>query len=255
MCIRDSVADRVSNPIQCAIAEISEGHGMPECGAIIPPSMGVISGMNPRTKEAFVNQIFVAITGGSASPTQDAWQTICHVGNAGLCMLDNVEIDELHFPMKIHARYMLPDTEGAGTHRGASSCFAEYGPTQDCVMEVGYVSDGNTNFARGVRGGGAGGAAKQHRRRRNGELETLPACAQVFLNPGESVISYTAGGGGYGSPIKRDPEQVRRDVKEGWITIDRAAEVYGVVLKECGSIDAEATRTRRTDIEAASQSV
>ena len=200
-----NVADRVSNPIQCAIAEIAEGHGMAECGAIIPPSTGVISGTDPRTGERFVNQIFVAITGGAGSPTQDAWQTICHVGNAGLCMLDNVEIDELHFPMQVYARRVLPDTEGAGTYRGASSIFAEYGPINDCVMEVGYVSDGNVNFAKGARGGGGGGGAEQHRRRRNGELEPLPACAQVLLEPGESVISHTAAGGGYGPATCRDP--------------------------------------------------
>ena len=244
-----NVADRVSNPIQCAIAEIAEGQGMAECGAIIPPSMGVISGIDPRTKEAFVNQIFVAITGGAGSPTQDAWLTICHVGNAGLCMIDNVEIDELHFPMKIHSRRMIPDTEGAGTYRGASSVFAEYGPTDDCVMEVGYVSDGHINFAKGVRGGGPGGRAEQHHRRRNGASEPLPACAQIFLEAGESVISHTGGGGGYGRPTRREVERVRHDVEEGWITTARAADVYGVVLDESGTVDAAATDARRAPIE------
>ena len=246
-----NVADRVSNPIQCAIAEIAEGHGMAECGAIIPPSTGVISGTDPRTGERFVNQIFVAITGGAGSPTQDAWQTICHVGNAGLCMLDNVEIDEPHFPMQVYARRVLPDTEGAGTYRGASSIFAEYGPINDCVMEVGYVSDGNVNFAKGARGGGGGGA-EQHRRRRNGELEPLPACAQVLLEPGESVISHTAAGGGYGPATCRDPQRVRRDVEEGWITAERAAAVYGVVLDGGGTVNPAATEKCRAEIEARS---
>ncbi len=51
----------------------------------------------------------------------DAWQTICHVGNAGLCYVDSVELDELRQPMRVCDRRFLTDSEGAGRHRGASS--------------------------------------------------------------------------------------------------------------------------------------
>ncbi|MBM3518454.1 MAG: hydantoinase B/oxoprolinase family protein, partial [Alphaproteobacteria bacterium] len=240
-----NVADRVSNPVQCALAEFGDGFGLAECGAIIPPAMGVISGHDPRTGRPFVNQIFVALTGGAGAPGQDAWQTICHVGNAGMCMWDNVEIDELHHPMFVHSRRVVPDTEGAGRFRGASSVLAEYGPITGCTMEVGYVSDGTINFAKGARGGGPGGPAQQYRRTANGDITPLAACAQVVLKDGESIISHTAGGGGYGRPFERDPERVRRDVVEGWISRERAAEVYGVVLDSEGAIDGAATGVRR----------
>ena len=47
-----NVADRVANGVQSPIADIAEGRGMAECGAVIPPAVGVISGVNPRSGEA-----------------------------------------------------------------------------------------------------------------------------------------------------------------------------------------------------------
>ena len=38
----------------------------------------------------------------------------------------------------------------------------------------------------------------------------------------------SSGGGGYGPPRERDPDRVRRDVAEGWISPERARDVYGV---------------------------
>src|SRR3984893_6213594 len=53
-----NLADRVSNPVQRAIAEIAAGFGMAETGPIQPPGMGVISGRDPRRNNApFVNQV------------------------------------------------------------------------------------------------------------------------------------------------------------------------------------------------------
>ncbi|MBM3517979.1 MAG: hydantoinase B/oxoprolinase family protein [Alphaproteobacteria bacterium] len=246
-----NVADRVSNPVQCALAEFGEHFGMAECGAIIPPGSAVISGHDPRTGRPFVNQIIVALTGGAGAPGQDAWQTICHVGNAGLCLLDNIELDELHHPMVVHSRRIVPDTEGPGRYRGASSAFAEFGPIDGCAMTVAYVSDGTTNRAKGARGGGLGAAARQYRRSRNGALVDVPNCAQLVLEPGETVLSYSTGGGGYGRPTERDPERVRRDVAEGWISRERAADVYGVVLDASGVVDPAATAARRKVLAAA----
>ena len=72
--------------------------------------------------------------------------------------------------------------------------------------------------------------------------------AQYVLKRGETVISYTPGGGGYGPPLERDPERVQKDVTEGWITRARAHDVYGVIIDSSGSVDADATAARRADM-------
>lgn len=240
-----NLADRVANPVQRAIAELADGFGLAECGAVLPPSVAVISGRDPRAGNApFVNQIFLAMTGGAGAPTADAWQTIGHVGNAGFVLRDSVEVDEIHHPIRIHVQRMLPDTEGAGQFRGASSAFVEYGPV-DTTLDVLFGSDGTVNAARGVRGGHDGALADQQRRRVDGSLAEVAACAHLVLQPGETVLSYSTGGGGYGSPLLRTAASVAADVREGWVSRERAAEVYGVVLADDGTVDEVATGARR----------
>ena len=241
-----NLADRVANPVQRAIAEIAAGFGMAETGPIMPPGMGVISGKDPRHHDApFVNQIFLAVTGGAGTPVSDGFLSIIHVGNAGMCRHDSIEVDELHHPVFVKDRHLVPDTDGPGQFRGALSAFVEFGPVPDCTMDVLYTADGTINPALGARGGWEGSRAQAFKREHDGSLTQLPACYGVRLEPGEYVVSYSAGGGGYGSPLERDPARVLHDVREGWITAERAREVYGVVLRDDGVVDDDATRTLR----------
>jgi N-methylhydantoinase B len=63
--------------------------------------------------------------------------------------------------------------------------------------------------------------------------------------PGESIVSISCGGGGYGPPRERDPRRVERDVREGFVTRTRARDVYGVELDSSGSFNVESTRRLR----------
>lgn len=224
-----NIADRVGAAVHLAMAEIAEGVGLAEVGAVLPPALAVVSGTDPRSGGRFVNQLFLGFTGGPASAGNDAWLTYCHFGNGGLCFVDSVELDEMYQPILVHERSLVPDTEGAGRFRGAPSLRVEYGPI-DCDIAVSYGSDGVVNPASGARGGLAGGAASQYRRTVAGTTEPLDAFAQILLRDGERIVSITCGGGGYGDPRKRDHALVREDVSEGWITAARAADVYGLTI-------------------------
>ena len=241
-----NLADRVTNPVQRAFSMIQDGIGLAECGPFFPASMGVISGRDPRNGDAaFVNQIFMLDTGGAGAAKADAWLTICHAGNSGMCFVDSVELDELHFPILVRARRLITDTEGAGRTVGAPSALCEYGPIGGGQLEVAYIADGSINNAKGTRGGLDGARIRNFRRRSDGELEELPTCATIVLEPDETVISHTSGGGGYGPPHERPLEKVERDLQEGWITAKRARDVYGVALDEAGRIDAGASEELR----------
>lgn len=237
-----NLADRVSNATQRAIAEIAEGFGMAETGPIIPPGGGVISGNDPRTANAaFVNQVMLGITGGAGTPVTDGWLLIIHVGNAGMCHHDSIEVDELHHPILVHHRGLVADSEGAGRFRGAPGIRVEFGPTDGCTLDVLYTADGMVSPALGARGGEAGSLLTAWKRCHSGDLEPLAPCGGVRLKPGEAVISVASGGGGYGSPLERDPHRVKHDMDEGWITPLRAADVYGVAFDATGAIDRKAT--------------
>jgi len=241
-----NLADRVSNATQRAVAEIAQGFGMAETGPIIPPGGGVISGADPRAgNAAFVNQIMLGITGGAGTPVSDGWLLIIHVGNAGMCHHDSVEIDELHHPILVHGRELVSDSEGAGKFRGAPGIRVEFGPIADCTLDVLYTADGTVSPALGARGGLPGGLSKAWKRTISDRLVVLDPCGGVRLLPGETVISIASGGGGYGSPLEREPGRVKHDVDEGRITRDRAIAVYGVAFDAAGAIDLEAPERRR----------
>jgi N-methylhydantoinase B len=223
-----NVADRVANAVQCAIANFAPGFGMAEVGAVIAPAAGVVSGID-ATGSPFINQVFLGFSGGAATARGDAWMSVSHVGNGGLSFQDSIELAELAQPILVSTRRLLPDTEGAGTHIGAPSMLVEFGPSVGSI-DVSYVSDGTLNAPRGVRGGLPGAGSRQRIRRVNGQEENLPACAQVTVLHGETIISMACGGGGYGPPDQRDRQALQRDVREGLISAGRARAVYGLIV-------------------------
>lgn len=127
---------------------------------------------------------------------------------------------------------------------GALGAYSEFSP-RGCDMTVAYVSDGAANPAKGVRGGLAGGASAQYRKRADGSLEPMPGCAEVFVREGEAMVSMSCGGGGYGPPEERAPQRVAEDVREGWVSRERAAAVYRVALTEALEVDMTATERLR----------
>ena len=138
----------------------------------------------------------------------------------------------------------MSDTEGAGRHTGAPSAYVEYEPV-DTTIEALFTSDGTVNAPIGVRGGGNGAKAQQFKRNKEGELEVLDLCARVTVEPGETLVSICTGAGGYGLPITRDLNRVAHDVREGYVTEERAKIVYGVVLNKDGNVDDEGTAKLR----------
>jgi N-methylhydantoinase B len=81
-------------------------------------------------------------------------------------------------------------------------------------------------------------------------VEHLPSKSDGRLGPDDVFVFYPPGGGGYGDPLDRDPELVRRDVLRGGVTREAALRSYGVRLTGEGAVDGEATgRERASRIE------
>jgi N-methylhydantoinase B len=240
-----NLADRVTNAVQRAFAEIDPSTGMAEGGAGIPPASGVISGGDPRHGGApFVNEVILAAGGGPGTFCNDGWLSLFTMGNAGMPFYDSIEVDELHHPIRITTRRIVPDSEGAGTFRGAPGILTEFRPV-DADVEIGVVCDGTVNPALGARGGEPAAPAKQFLRSDSGKTRPLGTSEHIVIMRDETMVSYSNGGGGFGDPRRRDPEQLARDVREGWVTAARAATVYGAVLDDAGQVDVAATVRKR----------
>lgn len=238
-----NLANRVGNVVQRAMAELDRSIGMAEVGSGFSPSEAVVSGVDPRSGEAFVNQLFTGPNGGAGGPHTDGWLTMSDLGSGGSLLLDSAEIDELKQPIVIFERRLLADSEGAGTRRGAPSLRVEYGPV-GCSIEAIYANDGAVNPTQGARGGLGGAPSAQFRRRIDGELVEIDAWGPVSIADGERIVAHTSGGGGFGSPLDRRAELVEADVREGWITVERARDVYGVAVGPDG-VDVAATAALR----------
>jgi len=77
-------------------------------------------------------------------------------------------------------------------------------------------------------------------------LVPTPGKATGYLiSGGDVVVMQSAGGGGFGDPLTRDPERVRRDVGAGYVSPERARDGYGVVLTARGEVDVDATGAQR----------
>jgi len=243
-----NLANRLGNIVQRAFADIGEGIGLAEVGTGMSPSEAVISGVDPRGADTpFVNQIFAGPNGGAGSPHADGWLTMSDLGSGGSLLLDSVEIDELKQPIIIHERRLATDTEGAGRHRGAPGLHVEYGPI-GCSIEALYANDGAINAMQGARGGQRGARSNQQLRESDGSLVEIDTCGPVLVEPGQRLVALTSGGGGYGAPVDRVAADVAFDVAEGWISRDRARDVYGVVLDASGNCDNKATEQARAEL-------
>ncbi len=225
-----NIADRLVCLTQAAFAELGEGFGLAEGALGMGISYAVISGLDARLDGApYVNQIFLGSTGGPGGPLADGWPTYYLPVAASLMYHDSTEVDEQKYPIHVHAKRLIPDSEGPGRHRGALGSEVVYGP-KNLPMMIAYTFEGHENPARGVRGGLTGAPSDGWKIDADGNRVDVPMAAAMEIVAGERVLSRTGGGGGYGNPMTRDPHTVYEDVIEGWVSPERARDVYGVVL-------------------------
>ena len=116
-----------------------------------------------------------------------------------------------------------------------------------------YFNDQHFNPARGVLGGTDARPSNIFKvDLKTGEKTQMDQFGQVDLNsPNERFLAMNSTGGGYGDPLDRDPEKVRWDVREEIISLERAREVYGVILDtdpEMYAVDQAASEKRRREL-------
>ncbi|MEM9735740.1 MAG: hydantoinase B/oxoprolinase family protein, partial [Pseudomonadota bacterium] len=151
------------------------------------------------------------------------------------------EIAEATAPLQIHARRLIPDSGGAGRHRGGlgQEITLEHREGAGMVLFAGV--ERVKHAALGREGGGAGALGEI----RLSSGEVLPGKGE-FEIPGNTRLIWRApGGGGYGPAHTRDPESVARDVACGLVSPEAAREIYGVALTPEGAVDRAETRKLR----------
>jgi N-methylhydantoinase B len=243
-----NVTNRLINATQRAFSMLGTGYGLAEGAASMGVGFGVLSGTDRRRGGApYVNQVVIGNNGGPATPTCDGWVTYCMPDAAASTMVDSAEIIEQKYPVMIRSVRLVADTGGAGKFRGGPAGEIVYGPLHD-PMTVAYFAEMHEDPPCGTLGGEAGQRSSAAKIGVDGREEPLPPIGLVELQPGEWIRGLESGGGGYGSPLERDPERVRHDVLEGWVSAASARDTYGVVLagsRESADVNVDAEATAR----------
>ena len=138
-----------------------------------------------------------------------------------------VEETELNYPVRISRLSLVEDSDGAGRFRGGLGLRKDYLFDRPTTFTV--LADRTVHGPAGAFGG-LDGQTAEFVLIRDGVETRLSPKSTFEVEPGDLVSYRTCGGGGYGPPSERDPELVRRDVREGKVSAERAREVYGVKL-------------------------
>ena len=248
-----NVSERLVNITQSAFAKLGEGYGLAEGGTGLGAGMAVLSGKDHRRADArYVNRMMLSTNGGPASPTADGWVNYAIPVIAGLMYRDSVEIDELKHPFRVESLGLVTDSAGAGRFRGAPAQQVTYTALENPVQVI-IPCDGQFAPPRGVNGGHDGTPGSTHLDGADRVATKLPNLVNRQIKKGESMRGRDSSGGGYGDPLTRDPARVRNDVLEGWESIAKARDIYGVTFTgkiedDSLSVDAAATKARRAEL-------
>jgi N-methylhydantoinase B/oxoprolinase/acetone carboxylase alpha subunit len=253
-----NLTERVINATQSAFAGIAEGYGLAEGAGACGVGYAVVSGNDFRREGApFVNEVIMGNNGGPATPWCDGWITFSMPDGAFVTFVDSIEVTEQKYPVHFRASRLLTDSGGPGRFRGGPAGELIFGPKRDPIAAY-YFADFAVNPAHGVWGGQAGSLARVVKVEVDGTETPREPIGDTFLHRGEWIKGWEAGGGGYGDPLDREPERVRVDVVERWVSREAARDVYGVVLSgedEEMTVDADATKSLRSGLRAQRSSI
>ena len=138
-----------------------------------------------------------------------------------------VEVAESEYPIVVERYGLVPDSGGAGLHRGGLAiervwrCLT---PNTSLIVR----SDRARHAPYGLAGGGPGGLSVNLLRHPDGSEEILPPMFSIEIGAGDVYEHRTAGGGGWGDPLQRDPAAVADDVLNEKVSRDAARKLYGV---------------------------
>jgi N-methylhydantoinase B len=147
----------------------------------------------------------------------------CGAGNAGSVP---IEADEMTNPLLFEMFEIAPDTGGAGKFRGGNGFVRSYRMLADAKLCI--CADRHVTPPPGLLGGKSGRPARYVLDPGTDHERVLSSkTPYVVLPKGTLVHTQSAGGGGFGNPKDRDPERVRADLCNGYVSPE-GAKVYGL---------------------------
>ena len=210
-----------------------------------------VFGLDPKTGRSF--HFPPMLSGGGWGALSDAdGQSATFCINDGDTHNTPVEAGEGRAPIFVSYRKLRQDSGGPGRFRGGLGV----------AQEVRLLSPSSVQSAMerticapwGLHGGKDAMANRFSVVRKDGAIQKFPTgktIGHVGLNVGEGFLVEVGGGGGFWSPLERDPERVLNDVRSGYVSLEAARRDYGVIIHQQGrrfELDVEATNTLRQQV-------
>jgi len=157
-----------------------------------------------------------------------------------------IEFLEGSYAMRIERFGIAPDSGGPGRYRGGLGIIRDYRILAESVTLATRMANRKTP-PWGVQGGRVGRTGGIWVNPGQPDERYIPGFADgIKVGRGDLVRVISSGGGGYGDPLEREPEQVHDDVQDGFVSVEAALTDYGVALDaETFALDREATNSTR----------
>ena len=177
---------------------------------------------------------FVEEGGSGAVEGYDGWDGMCGTVLAGVIKHGSVEVCENVMPFHWEQMNLAQDMEGPGQWIGArGSVGIRHCTSPEGATTLLMAGDASGTFFPPAGSNGAPYAPTGNIYMKRGgqkEKEFFPTMCMKPMFPGDILYTECMGGGGYGNPLDRDPEKIRLDVRDEYISVERARNVYGVVI-------------------------
>ncbi|WP_344983464.1 hydantoinase B/oxoprolinase family protein, partial [Deinococcus rubellus] len=135
------------------------------------------------------------------------------------------EVAETRYGLYVDQLALNEESGGEGQFVGGRGIVLDYRVRNDgCFFTCAYTRSIHRPWS--LEGGEQGSSNYVEIIRRDGSVETYAVVTALQVNEGDVIRIKTASGGGYGLPADRAPEAVRRDIKNGFLTPERARELH-----------------------------
>ncbi len=156
--------------------------------------------------------------------------------NALSCGLHNntnapIEMVEAKYPVTFTKYGLIPDSGGAGEFRGGLGLVRAWRLEAD-AGKLGAHFERFRFPPHGVHGGQPGSLSSMTITHPDGSRTSLRSkISGIPLKRGDVITIETSGGGGFGDPLKRDPQRIEKDLADGMISPEKAVSLYGVASR------------------------